>query len=158
VTGTLDAHVASLASGLEVDDVAAVAPHVAADLSDLRSRRLAFGPTFAASLDLGGADADLIAGDLLLDFKATATSKLVTRPVLLQLVGYALADTHDQFQIRHVGVAALRWRRRWTIALDDLLEQLARAPVDVARLRGEFAELCATLRRQPGTRPQGPAA
>ena len=74
---------------------------------------------FALSAQVGGADADVICGDLLLDFKATSTTSIVGRGELWQLVGYALADADNQFGIRQVGVAALRWRRRWPIDIDE---------------------------------------
>jgi hypothetical protein len=118
-------------------------PAIVADHADLRdSEPLIIGPTFALSRELGGADADLIAGDLLLDFKATSTTGIVGRAELWQLAGYALADAPDEYGVRRVGISALRWRRRrrWIIALDDLLAHLSGKAV----LR---AELCAEMRR-----------
>lgn len=73
------------------------------------------------------------------------TTRIVTREVLWQLVGYALADTTDEHAITAVGVSALRWRRRWTIALGELLNLLAGQPVDLADLRDEFATLVQSL-------------
>ena len=102
----------------DLEDVCMVAPLIAADHSDLRAAdRLAFGPAFALSRDLGGADADIIADGLLLDVKATSMPGIVTRSEIWQLLGYALADTDDAYRITEVGVSALRWRPRWVYQL-----------------------------------------
>jgi hypothetical protein len=82
----------------------------------------------------------VIAGDLLVDFKATSTTSIVSRADLWQLAGYALADADDQYGIRRVGIAALRWRRRWTIDLDELLERLAGQRLIRGEARAGFAE------------------
>jgi hypothetical protein len=137
---TLPGYISALADADVVDDVAAAAPAVAGDHADLRAvEPLRFGPTFALSRELGGADGDVIAGDLLLDFKASSSARIVGRHELWQLAGYALADTDDELGIRRVGISALRWRRRWTVSLDELLESLAGRPVEVGNLRGELA-------------------
>jgi hypothetical protein len=139
---TLAGYIAALADSDVVDDVTIAAPLVAADHADLRAvEPLRFGPTFALSRELGGADADLIAGDLLLDFKATSSTRIVGRDELWQLTGYALADTDDEYELRRAGISALRWRRRWTVGLGELLEGLAGRPIDIAELRAELASI-----------------
>jgi hypothetical protein len=138
---TLDGYRAALVDQVDIDDVALAAPCVAVDLADLRAAgRVVCGPVFALSAQVGGADADVIAGDLLVDFKATSTISIVSRAELWQLAGYALADADDQYGIRRVGIAALRWRRRWTIDLDELLERLAGRRLTRGEARAEFAE------------------
>jgi len=158
VEATVEAFRDVLVDDRDLDDVARVAGAVADDHQDLRAARcLVFGPTFAQSGALGGADGDLVADGLLLDFKATSTTRIVTREVLWQLVGYALADTTDEHAITAVGVSALRWRRRWTIALGELLNRLAGQPVDLADLRDEFATLVQSLETAcPQEPPPGP--
>ena len=142
---TLAGYRAALVSHDDLEDVAAVAPLIAADHIDLRAaERLAFGLAFALSGALGGADADVIGDGLLLDFKATSTAGIVTRDELWQLVGYALADTHDEHAIQRVGVSALRWRRRWICDLEDLLERLAGRPFAVDDACAELAKIAAT--------------
>jgi len=74
---------------------------------------------------LGGADADLIARRLLIDWKATTTPGIVGREQLWQLLGYVLADTDDEYEIREVGIAALRWRSIKIWPLDELLAELS---------------------------------
>lgn len=123
-----------------------------------RARPLVPNPTFALSRALGGADADLIAGSRLIDWKASSRRSIVGRPELWQLAGYALADTNDQFGIREVGIAALRWRTALSWDLRDFIEMLmpwqaqatmhvagiypvSKAGVDLDRMRQSFADL-----------------
>jgi hypothetical protein len=128
-----------------------VAPLAAADHADLRQcEQLEFGPGFALSRALGGADADLIADGTLLDLKATSTAAIVKRPELSQLVGYALADSGDTYGIRRVGVSAVRWRTRYVWDLHDLLGRLAGGPLPVEQARAELAETAERARYRPG--------
>ena len=116
---------------------------------------LVLNPRFELSRALGGADGDLIAGRRLIDLKSTATSRIVRDRGLWQLLGYVLADTNDQYEIREVGIAALRWRSSITWTIEELLSELApKGPMvrvagkigvpapaihDLAELRAEFA-------------------
>ncbi len=112
------------------------------DHGDLRScEPLALNPAFTQSLALGGADADLIADGLLLDFKSSP-DRIVGRIELWQLLGYALADTEDHHQIRTAGISALRWRARAIWQVDALLEQISAGPT---RPIAEWREMFATL-------------
>jgi hypothetical protein len=77
------------------------------------------------------------------------------------LIGYALADSTDQYKIREVGIAALRWRSAVSWRLIDLLEELApgppaslvilggdslrREPINLAALGGDFARVVAGI-------------
>jgi hypothetical protein len=109
------------------------------------AEQLLFGPTFAQSLALGGADADIIADGLLLDLKSTKQSRVVGAPELWQLVGYALADTNDKFGIDSCGIAALRWRSRVTLPSMDLLRDLSGVEQPLTEWRAEFAGLLQAL-------------
>ena len=120
-----------------------------------RAQPLVLNPKFHLSVALGGADADLVARRRLIDWKATTKTGIVGRAELWQLVGYALADTYDEYEIREVSIAALRWRSAITWRLDDLLVDLApgppvnvkllsraeieRRPIDLVTLRQDFA-------------------
>jgi hypothetical protein len=132
------------------------------------ARPLILNPNFELSIPLGGADADLIGGRRLIDWKATSQPSIVGRGELWQLAGYALADTPDRFGIREVGIAALRWRSEITWDLADFLEMLApgppatlevlgrdnakRARVDIEQLRQGFAEAIPKQRGRRRTR------
>ena len=85
-----------------------------------------------------GADADLIAGGLLVDFKASKDRSVIPSVGIYQLVGYALADLNDWYGIGEVGIHALRWRSRWTMSLDELLSRLSGRSRPVAEWRELF--------------------
>jgi hypothetical protein len=77
-------------------------------------------PTFAGSHHVGGADADLIVGNCLIEVKTTKNPALRTRD-LYQLIGYTLLDYENQFHIRDVGFYLSRQATmvQWTV--DQLL-------------------------------------
>ena len=105
---TFERYTAAIVDARDLHDVALAAAPIAADHADLLDADPVLGPTFALSTALGGADADLVADWLLLDLKASVTRRIVGRPALWQLAGYALADTPDEHHIRRVGIRALR--------------------------------------------------
>jgi hypothetical protein len=116
---------------------------------------LVLNPRFELSGALGGADGDLMTGRRLIDLKSTATSRIVRNRELWQLLGYVLADTRDEYEIREVGIAALRWRSSISWTVEQLLDDLApKGPMmrvvgkigvptpvthDLEELRAEFA-------------------
>jgi len=113
------------------------------DQSALRNADpLILNPRFQLSAALGGADADVIVGHRLVDWKASATTRVVGRHQLWQLIGYVLADSTDEYEIREVGISALRWRSTVSWPLDELLEDLDVEPQHVpnARHRRAVAE------------------
>jgi hypothetical protein len=97
-------------------------------------------PKFAASTKLGGADADLIVDQWLIDIKTTV-EKRPQRTELWQLTGYILADWDDKYEMSHVGFyysrqgAILRW------PITEFLRSLAARPVDLVEERRAFREL-----------------
>jgi hypothetical protein len=129
-----------------------------------RARPLVLNPKFNLSVALGGADADLVARHRLIDWKATTKTGIVGRAELWQLVGYALADTNDEYEIREVSIGALRWRSAIAWRLDDLLADLApgppanvrlingaqieRRPIDLGTLRKDFAQVVEESRKR----------
>jgi hypothetical protein len=110
---------------------------------------LHLGPTFVGSRDVGGADADVIAGRLLLEWKATLGPRrqsdsrrycsldLIT---LQQLLGYLLLDYQDEYAIDTLGLYAARYAYLVTWPAAELLGELAGGPVDLAQLRAGFQE------------------
>lgn len=129
-----------------VEDLAAVVAATIADHQDVyRAPQLTLGPTFALSRALGGADGDLVVCGLLLDVKTSSKPTVVDRRVLLQLLGYALADVDDTHDIHSVGVSAVRWRTWATWPLDWLLVELSAETQPVAAWREEFRAVVAAL-------------
>lgn len=101
------------------------------------------GPVFDGSA-LCAADADVIAGDLLLDLKTRLGAKVKREggrsdtlriQDLLQLVGYALFDRSDTYRIGRVGIYSARFGRVIAWGLDEMLEKLAGRPVDLGEIR-----------------------
>lgn len=124
-----------------------------------KARTLHLNPGFALSSALGGADADLIAEQRLIDWKATTTRKVVGWEPLWQLLGYALADTDDEYEIHEVGITALRWRSSIYWSLSELIAKLSLGrsgavfgksvefqPFDFNALRAEFAQVVESAR------------
>ncbi|MGH3528758.1 MAG: hypothetical protein ACRDS0_01660 [Pseudonocardiaceae bacterium] len=107
------------------------------------------GPTFDGSHDLN-ADADLIAGGMLVDVKAgqggnprkdgTRAAQL-GRDELDQLIGYTLMDYSDTFRINTLAIYAARFGHLATWPVDELLTRLAGQPIDLAALREDFSRV-----------------
>jgi hypothetical protein len=99
------------------------------------------GPVFAGSRDVGGADADMIIGDLLLEVKASANAT-IKREDFYQVIGYVILDYPDANQIKRVGLY-LAWFGHlvmWNVP--ECLELLG-ARRDLAELRRAFADIVA---------------
>lgn len=117
--------------------------------SILPARSLAIGPTFDASA-LCNADADLIHDGRLLDIKthlgkiskATGGRRDSLELVdLYQVLGYALFDRSDTYQIRTIGLYSARYGFLATWPLEEALERLAGQPVDLSGEREWVWEL-----------------
>ncbi len=153
----LDELALALMSGSSMRDLDALGRVTVEDHLSIRdASELAIGPTFAQSLALGGADADLIYDGTLVDLKSTSQARIVGRDEVWQLIGYLLADTDDTYSIARVGFGALRRRRSIFWVADDLIRELADGQTrSTGQLREEFAALLAPLERTPSTRLKG---
>jgi len=107
------------------------------------------GMTFDGSADLN-ADADLIAGGMLVDFKAGQGGKPradgtraagLARTEIDQLLGYTLLDYSDKFALHTVAIYAVRFGYLEAWPITDLCTQMAGHPVDLAQLRSQFAQV-----------------
>ena len=90
---------------------------------------------------MGGADADMIIGDLLLEVKASANAT-IKREDFYQIIGYVLLDCHDAYQIERVGLYLARFGHLVTWPMPECLELLG-AQRDLAELRKGFADTVA---------------
>jgi hypothetical protein len=101
-------------------------------------------PSFLGSVAVGGADADWVLGDTLVELK---TREEITNPwirdTLFQLLGYALLDLEDSFGIRRVGILLPRQPFFAAWNLEDLLDDDADAALP--RLRADFSILLAEM-------------
>jgi hypothetical protein len=78
------------------------------------------GKPLTGSVDVGGADFDLVVDGCLIDIKTTVKPKITTEN-LRQLVGYWLLDYHDRFDIRAASVHLTRQDHEQRFEVVDLL-------------------------------------
>lgn len=138
----------ALANDVEVADLVAMRDlAVERLLPVLPAGPVTTGMTFEGSADLA-ADADLIAGGMLVDFKAGQGGKpradgsraaSLPRTDLDQLLGYTLMDYSDRHRLHTVGVYAVRFGYLASWPLADLGQRMGARAVDLAALRIEFA-------------------
>lgn len=79
---------------------------------------------FDGGVDVGGAAADLILDGCLIDVKVTGRPKL-KNTMLYQLLGYALLDYSDLYEIREVGIYFARQEKLLKWSVDDLVSMMA---------------------------------
>ncbi len=108
-----------------VDDLCSLSWAFYEDHEGLLDRPTVLNPTFDGSLDVGGADADLIVEGCLLDIKARVGPRLLQGDDLRQLLGYVLLDYSDRYEMEEVGVYFVRQRALLRWPLGDLLTSLA---------------------------------
>ena len=84
--------------------------------------RLELNPDFDGSGAVGGADADWLIGDTLIDCKSTEQlGNAWIRKTLFQLVGYTLLDFEDNLKIRQLGIWLPRRQAFQIWNLDEIL-------------------------------------
>ncbi|MEV0269773.1 hypothetical protein AB0H43_13425 [Hamadaea sp. NPDC050747] len=100
---------------------------------DVAQQDCVSGPEFAGSSDVGGADGDLLVGDVLLEMKASSRPDFLSDQAIWQLAGYALLDYDDDLGIRSVALYQTRlgWCIRWPI--EQFFHTLARQQVSDLR-------------------------
>jgi hypothetical protein len=88
---------------------------------------------------VGGADSDLIVGDLLIDVQGTVAPSRLGKQELFQLLGYALLDYDDEYGIRRLGFYLSRFGRLVTWPVEEYLALLG-CPRTLAELRKMCAD------------------
>jgi hypothetical protein len=140
----------ALASADEIADLLALAGAARRELLPALAARggpIHVGPTFAGSVDLA-ADADLIAGGLLLELKVNLGDRRsdgrrrcsLDRQTVYELLGYLLLDYENAYRIEALGVYSARYAHLAIWPLTELLGVLAGGPVDLAQARAEFRQ------------------
>jgi hypothetical protein len=110
----------TLASDPAAQDVMNLGRSAAGTLRELTRTPKAYipNPTFVGSRDVGGADADFILGNRLWELKTTKNlDATAVRKSLLQILGYALLDYDDTFNIRGVCAYFARFDYVWSLPL-----------------------------------------
>lgn len=107
----------------------------------LLSKPSILNPTFAGSIDIGGADADIIVEGCLIDMKTSILSQIKAE-YLYQLAGYILLDIDDQYSIDSVGIYMARQGLlfHWPVS-EFVLELTGNNTHSLASLRREFRTL-----------------
>jgi hypothetical protein len=141
----------ALASADEIADLLALtgaARRVMLPALAARGGPVHVGPTFAGSVDLA-ADADLIAGGLLLELKVNLGDRRsdgrrrcsLDRQTVYELLGYLLLDYENAYRVEALGVYSARYAHLAIWPLAELLDVLAGGPVDLAQARAEFRQV-----------------
>ncbi len=107
-------------------------PNVVADLIAMTTRfyqeqqklldaaRVELSPNFAGSTEIGGADADLIVGNCLIDVKALVDPAKDSHPWPWQLLGYVLLDYEDTWELTSVAIYLARQAQLIEWSLEEL--------------------------------------
>lgn len=83
------------------------------------------GPEFAGSVDIGGADGDLIVGRCLVEIKTVAPKNPPYSDWVRQLLGYVFLDYDDQYRISEVEIYFARHGVFLKWAVDKPIEELS---------------------------------
>lgn len=106
------------------------------------------GPTFDGSLDVGGADADVVIRRHLWDFKCTTAPGRVGDAFWpYQLLGYAFLDYRDRYRLESVGIYLVRQGAWFSWPVQELIELLGGdSHLSLAEWRARFRDVAAAVR------------
>jgi len=145
--------VLAVAPDASVRDIAAMSCLLVEEQADLVKRPAVLNPTFDGSRAIGGADADLVAGKLLVELKTTSQDSFERVDYLYQLLGYALLDYSAKYGVTDVGVYLARRGVLVQWSLQDLLETCSLSD-DWGQLQASFREaIAATPKAVPFSVP-----
>ena len=91
----------------------------------------------APKFNVGGPTGDLIVDRCLYDIKTSKNAK-ITWNYLRQLIGYALMDYSDEYELDSIGLYMSRQGLTCKWDLDDVIKELAIEPTTLIDLRTEF--------------------
>ena len=98
----------ALGSAPAIDDLCVLTRLFSDNQGELIERKAVLNPMFAGSFAIGGADADLIIENCLIDLKTTTRPDFDRKGLLYQPLGYVLLDYVDEYRIDEVGVYLAR--------------------------------------------------
>lgn len=90
----------------------------------LAAAHVELSPTFAGGSEIGGADADLIVNNCLIDVKAMIDPATYSHPWPWQLLGYWLLDFEDAHELKSVAIYLARQARLIEWPLEELCMML----------------------------------
>lgn len=136
----------SLTSQVSVDDLCAMSWKFYETQQGLLRKTAILNPIFSGSREIGGADADLIVDQCLIEIKATVDPSRQRKPLIYQLLGYAFLDYEDEFEINEVAVYLARQGVLLTWPLEELMSTLAGESTDsLSTIRDSFQEIVRSL-------------
>lgn len=136
----------AISSAHAINDLCALSWGVYTQFERLLSRPAVLNPTFDGSLDIGGADADLILDGCLIDIKATVKPQ-VDPLWLYQLLGYMLLDYTDRYRISEVAIYMARQQTTLRWPLDDFMATMAGGTVPpLGEVRARFQRVASAAR------------
>ena len=110
--------------------------------SHLLSRPAILNPVFAGSVDIGGADADMIVEGCLIDMKASISPQ-IKADFLHQLAGYVLLDYNDTYHITSLGIYMARQGILFSWPVSEFLQKVTGdGDTSLIVLRQAFRTLC----------------
>ena len=112
-----------IAEDLWIDDMCLLSSAFYEKYKDRLSDTAHLNPNFQGSRDIGGADADLILGDCLLELKTTVNPE-ITNSTLYQLLGYVLLDYEDEYELKEIGIYLTRQATTLRWDLSEILDRL----------------------------------
>ena len=129
-----------------IDDLGALTREMVKEFGSVAYSRIVLNPTFSGTPDVGGADADLILDDCLLEIKSTVKAS-IAKLHLYQLLGYMLVDYDNWYELERAGFYMARQRQLFIWPISDLIARLmTKAPPKLMDLRQEFRETLASER------------
>jgi len=110
--------VLAIAPQAAVEDLSAMARLLCTSYPELVGQEAVLNPRFDGSVEIRGADADVIVDRTLLELKTTRQDSFERVNHVYQLLGYALLDYSNQYKLQVVGVYLARRGLlvRWEIA------------------------------------------
>lgn len=111
-----------------------------------------FNPTLEGSLNIGGANPDLIVDGTLIEIKSTITSQIET-DWLWQALGYVLLDYSDEHKLNAIALYMARQGLYLRWDLEEALRGLCgEHPPSIEELRAEFKEMLVSFLRSSAGR------
>ncbi|MGH3008544.1 MAG: hypothetical protein ACRDLM_03950 [Gaiellaceae bacterium] len=138
----------ALAPQPAVDDLAAMANVLCGRLPNLVDAPAVLNPTFGGSTAIGGADADILVDNMLLELKTTRRDNFERVDHIYQLLGYALLDYSDEYEIERVGVYLARRGVLVSWSIAELLERCCISK-DWRSLQTQFKDAVALIGAEP---------
>ena len=123
-----------------IDDLRILTQGMAKNFAAGKYSKVVLNPTFSGSLDVGGADADMILDGCLLEIKSTVKASIEKLHVY-QLLGYILLDYDNEHELEKAGFYMARQCQLVTWPINDLIGRLmVKTPPPLEELRLELRE------------------